>query len=140
MDENNSGACILSLVSPTAAVLGALNVILYSGVYTPLKRRNIACTWAGAVVGAIPPLMGWAMLAPLDGAGRKRGKIWLDSSLATIRLFSAFTMAAMLFAWQFPHFNSLSWNLRQDYSRAGYRVMCVTDPVLCTRTTLRCAG
>lgn len=48
-------------------------------------------------------------------------------------------MAAMLFAWQFPHFNALSWNLRQDYSRAGYRVMCVTDPGLCTRTTLRLA-
>ena len=45
----------------------------------------------------------------------------------------------MLYAWQFPHFNGLSWNLRSDYSRAGYRVMCVTDPRLCARTTIRYA-
>ena len=37
-------------------------------------------------------------------------------------------MAAILYAWQFPHFNALSWNLRADYSRAGYRMMSVTNP------------
>lgn len=40
----------------------------------------------------------------------------------------AFIMAGLLYAWQFPHFNALSWNLRPDYSRAGYRMMAVTDP------------
>lgn len=40
----------------------------------------------------------------------------------------AWLMAGILFAWQFPHFNALSWNLRPDYSRAGYRMMSVTDP------------
>lgn len=40
----------------------------------------------------------------------------------------AWILAGILYAWQFPHFNALSWNLRPDYSRAGYRMMAVTDP------------
>lgn len=43
----------------------------------------------------------------------------------------------MLYSWQFPHFNALSWNLRPDYSRAGYRMMSVTHPRLCRITALR---
>lgn len=46
-------------------------------------------------------------------------------------------MAALLYSWQFPHFNALSWNLRPDYSRAGYRMMAVTNPSLCRRVALR---
>lgn len=49
----------------------------------------------------------------------------------------AWILAGLLYAWQFPHFNALSWNLRPDYSRAGYRMMAVTDPGLCRRTALR---
>lgn len=49
----------------------------------------------------------------------------------------AWIMSGMLYAWQFPHFNALSWNLRPDYSRAGYRMMAVTNPGLCRRTALR---
>lgn len=48
----------------------------------------------------------------------------------------AWIMSSILYAWQFPHFNALSWNLRPDYSRAGYRMMAVTNPDLCRRTTL----
>lgn len=70
------------------------------------------------VVGAIPPLMGWVGCAGSIDAGG-----WI--------------LAGLLYAWQFPHFNALSWNLRPDYSRAGYRMMSVTDPALCRRTTLR---
>lgn len=42
-----------------------------------------------------------------------------------------------MYSWQFPHFNALSWNLRPDYSRAGYRMMAVSHPALCRRTALR---
>lgn len=49
----------------------------------------------------------------------------------------AWLLAALLYSWQFPHFNALSWNLRPDYSRAGYRMMAVTDPALCRRVALR---
>jgi len=49
----------------------------------------------------------------------------------------AWILPSILYAWQFPHFNALSWNLRPDYSRAGYRMMAVTNPDLCRRTTVR---
>lgn len=49
----------------------------------------------------------------------------------------AWIMSGLLYAWQFPHFNALSWNLRADYSRAGYRMMAVTNPKLCRETALR---
>lgn len=52
----------------------------------------------------------------------------------------AWILAGLLYAWQFPHFNALSWNLRPDYSRAGYRMMAVTDPGLCRRVALRYTG
>lgn len=49
----------------------------------------------------------------------------------------AILLGAILFSWQFPHFNALSWNMRHEYARAGYRMMSVTDPKLCLRTALR---
>lgn len=54
-----------------------------------------------------------------------------------ILTLEAWILPSILYAWQFPHFNALSWNLRKDYSRAGYRMMAVTNPNLCRRTTLR---
>uniref|UniRef100_A0A6P7GQA7 Protoheme IX farnesyltransferase, mitochondrial n=1 Tax=Diabrotica virgifera virgifera TaxID=50390 RepID=A0A6P7GQA7_DIAVI len=105
-------------VNGLTASLGLINLILYTSVYTPLKRISILNTWVGSIVGAIPPLMGWAACADSLGPGA-----WL--------------MAALLYSWQFPHFNALSWNLRPDYSRAGYRMMAVTDPALCRRVALR---
>lgn len=49
----------------------------------------------------------------------------------------ALLMGGFLYCWQFPHFNALSWNLREDYSRGGYRMMSVTHPDLCRRVALR---
>ena len=49
----------------------------------------------------------------------------------------AWLLAGIMFAWQFPHFNALSWNLRPDYSRAGYRMMSVINPILCKKVALR---
>ncbi|XP_015365650.1 PREDICTED: protoheme IX farnesyltransferase, mitochondrial [Diuraphis noxia] len=106
-------------VNPVTAALGAANLFLYTSIYTPMKRLSILNTWIGSVVGAIPPLMGWA--------GCTGGVI--DSG--------GLLLAGLLYAWQFPHFNALSWNLRPDYSRAGYRMMSVTNPGLCRRTALR---
>jgi len=112
------GSILYAGCNPLTASLGALTILLYAGVYTPLKRYHHSCTWIGAVVGAIPPLMGYAALTG-----------GLDAR--------ACVLAAVLFSWQFPHFNGLSWNLRGDYSRAGYHIMCVTDEGLCRRTTIR---
>lgn len=109
---------LATTVNMPTAYLGLANIVLYAGIYTPSKRMHIANTWIGAVVGGIPPIMGW--LACTGG---------LD--------IGAFILAGMLYSWQFPHFNALSWNYRPDYSRAGYRMMSVTDPALCRRVTLR---
>ncbi|KAK9728213.1 Protoheme IX farnesyltransferase, mitochondrial [Basidiobolus ranarum] len=114
-----SGVSMLAFgVSPLVAALGAINIGLYAAVYTPLKRISIANTWVGAVVGGIPPMMGWAACTN----GLEPGA-WL--------------LGFILYAWQFPHFNSLSWNLRADYSKAGFRMMAVTDPALNARVSLR---
>ncbi|KAL3110543.1 hypothetical protein niasHT_020014 [Heterodera trifolii] len=111
------GILCLSCNHLTSA-LGFVNLALYAGAYTPMKRIHHSCTWIGAIVGAIPPLMGYsAATGHLDSA--------------------AFVLGALLFSWQFPHFNALSWNLRADYSAAGYKMMCVTNEGLCKRTTLR---
>ena len=78
--------------------------MIFCSVYTPMKRVTVANTWVGSLVGAIPPLIGWA------------------SATGSLNA-SAFVLGGILFAWQFPHFNSLSWNLRPDYSKAGYRLV-----------------
>ncbi|KAL0841834.1 hypothetical protein ABMA28_014075 [Loxostege sticticalis] len=108
-------------VNPLTAALGAGNLFLYTSVYTPMKRMSILNTWLGSVVGAIPPLMGWVGCTGELDAG-------------------ALVLGVILYSWQFPHFNALSWNLRPDYSRAGYRMMAVTDPALCRRVALRHTG
>lgn len=130
-------------VNGYAAALGFGNLILYTSIYTPMKRFSILNTWIGSFgesierfpkksdtfelflivfhlfsVGAIPPMIGWVGCSGSLNAG-------------------AFLLGAVLYSWQFPHFNALSWNLRPDYSRAGYRMMSVSHPDLCRRTALR---
>lgn len=114
-----AGTAILALGSnPLTAALGLGNLALYTLVYTPMKRVSIINTWLGAIVGGVPPLMGWAAcMGQLDPGA------WL--------------LAGFLYAWQFPHFNSLSWNLRGEYSRGGYRMMATSNPALCRRVALR---
>ncbi|KAL5473233.1 hypothetical protein EMCRGX_G027690 [Ephydatia muelleri] len=111
-------ALLATMVNPLTALLGAANILLYAAIYTPLKRFSIANTWVGSLVGAIPPLMGWVACTGHLDAG-------------------AFVLAGLLYAWQFFHFNSLSWGLRADYSRGGYQMAAVTDPDLCRRVALR---
>uniref|UniRef100_A0A8D1UHH0 Protoheme IX farnesyltransferase, mitochondrial n=1 Tax=Sus scrofa TaxID=9823 RepID=A0A8D1UHH0_PIG len=105
-------------VNPLTGALGVFNIFLYTCCYTPLKRVSIANTWVGAVVGAIPPVMGWTAATGSLDAG-------------------AILLGGILYSWQFPHFNALSWGLREDYSRGGYCMMSVTHPALCRRVALR---
>ncbi|GFR43671.1 hypothetical protein Agub_g4779, partial [Astrephomene gubernaculifera] len=90
------------------AALGAANILLYAAVYTPLKQITIANTWVGAVVGAIPPLMGWASAAGELDAG-------------------AIVLAAALFFWQMPHFLALAWMCKADYTAGGFRMLSMVD-------------
>lgn len=118
------GVATLAVLNPLTAALGLANIVLYAFVYTPMKRRHIANTWLGAVVGALPPLMGWAACT---------------GTLHNPTDAPAWCLAALLFAWQFPHFNALSHSLSAQYARGGYRMMSVTNPALNRRTSLRYA-
>jgi protoheme IX farnesyltransferase len=114
-----SGVGILGAgTSFTTCLLGASNLVLYSFVYTPLKRISRWNTWIGAVVGAIPPLMGWT------------------AACEAVNL-SSLLLPALLYSWQFPHFFALSWNLRKEYSRAGYEMLPVLHPEKSTLVAFR---
>jgi heme o synthase len=81
----------------------------YLGLYTPLKTRTTLATAVGAVPGALPPLIGWAAAHGSLSAGG-----WI--------------LFAILFVWQFPHFMAIAWMYREDYARAGIRMLPVVDP------------
>ncbi|KAA8899188.1 UbiA prenyltransferase family-domain-containing protein [Sphaerosporella brunnea] len=116
-------------VNPTVAALGALNIFIYAGVYTPMKRVSVANTWVGAIVGGIPPLMGWAAAS---------GAVALDGTFMELLSHpGGWLLAALLFAWQFPHFNALSWPIREEYRNAGYQMAAWKYPALNARVALR---
>ncbi|KAH7341298.1 UbiA prenyltransferase family-domain-containing protein [Rhizoctonia solani] len=132
-----SGITILAtLVNPLTAALGAFNIVLYSGVYTYMKRRSIFNTWVGGVVGAIPPLMGWTACGGhlLPSPEHPLVFVWpssigdLASTLPLDNPLAAATLFAFLFAWQFPHFNAVSHLTRAGYAQAGYKMLSVLDP------------
>ena len=105
-----AGVGILNeLVNPLTALLGLANIVIYSLVYTPLKPRTSLCTLVGAICGALPPIMGWT------GAGN------------SISL-GAMLLGTILFLWQIPHFLSLVWVCRDDYAKAGFRMLPLIDP------------
>lgn len=91
-----------------AAGLAALTATAYAGAYTPLKRHSTICTFVGAFPGAMPPVLGWAAA---------RGSLGWEPVI----------LFAIVFAWQFPHFHSIAWLYREDYSRAHVRMLAATD-------------
>ncbi|KAF2997382.1 Protoheme IX farnesyltransferase, mitochondrial [Curvularia kusanoi] len=122
-------------VNPTTAFLGAANIVLYAGIYTPMKRMSVLNTWVGAVVGGLPPLMGWTAAA--SQYAHDDGK-W-EELLFGPDSVGGWLCAALLFAWQFPHFNSLSWSIRDEYKNAGYRMLAWVNPRQNGRVALRYA-
>ncbi|KAI9756954.1 MAG: Protoheme IX farnesyltransferase, mitochondrial [Lichina confinis] len=120
-------------VNPTVAALGGINILLYAGVYTPLKRLSVVNTWVGALVGGIPPLMGWAAAAGQSAADSGDWRELLLSPESS----GGWILASLLFAWQFPHFNALSWSIRDEYRRAGYRMLAWVNPKANARVALR---
>ncbi|KAF2641662.1 heme a biosynthesis protein-like protein [Massarina eburnea CBS 473.64] len=119
-------------VNPTTAFLGASNIVLYAAVYTPLKRMSVLNTWVGAVVGGIPPLMGWTAAAGQCAHSGTWQELLFGPDTA-----GGWLCAALLFAWQFPHFNSLSWSIREEYKYAGYRMLAWVNPARNGRVALR---
>jgi protoheme IX farnesyltransferase len=105
-----SGILCLGLrLNPLSGLLAFLTLVSYLFLYTPLKTRTPHCTLIGAFPGAVPPLLGWAAA---------RGELSIE----------AWTLFAILFLWQFPHFHSIAWLYREDYARAGIRMLPVVEP------------
>ncbi|KIW72253.1 protoheme IX farnesyltransferase [Phialophora macrospora] len=130
-----SGLLLLGLgTNPTVAGLSALNIFLYAGVYTPMKRISAANTWIGAILGGIPPLMGWCAAAGEVATSEHHS--WQDLLFSESSL-GGWALAALLFAWQFPHFMSLSHTIRADYQNAGHRMLAWTNPARNARVALR---
>jgi heme o synthase len=96
-------------VNDLTAFLGLVALVSYLVFYTPLKRISSLCTVVGAVPGAIPPMMGWA--AAQNQVGQE-----------------GWTLFAILFLWQMPHFLAIGWIYREDYARAGLPMLAVVDP------------
>jgi protoheme IX farnesyltransferase len=99
------GVYLAVAVNGVASVLAMGTLLSYLFLYTPLKRKTSLCTVVGAFPGAMPPLIGWAAAA----SGRLSIEAW--------------TLYAVLFLWQFPHFMAIAWMYRADYARAGYQVL-----------------
>lgn len=139
---------LYTVVNPTTAVLGFTNIALYAGVYTWMKRRTVWNTWAGAVVGAIPPLMGWtACGGKLLPSATYTPEYFLPSFLSdpTISIdlslidnpLAPLALFLLLFSWQFPHFNALSHLYRSSYAQAGYKMLSVLSPAKNALVSLR---
>lgn len=95
--------------NPITGTLTLLTAVMYVGIYTPLKRHTTLATFIGAFPGAMPALIGWTAA---------RGSIeW-----------PAVALFAIMFVWQFPHFMAIAWLYREDYGRAGIRMLPVIEP------------
>ena len=96
-------------VNALSSLLAAIIVGSYLFLYTPLKRKSAICTVVGSIPGALPPVIGWAAA---------RGELGLE----------AWVLFAILFLWQLPHTLAIGTLYRDDYARAGIRVLPVVDP------------
>ncbi len=94
--------------NPLSAWLGLANLVIYAFIYTPMKRFSTLNTLVGAICGGIPPVMGYTAatghLAP-----------------------AAIALGILLFVWQIPHFLALAWLYRDEYEKAGFRMLPVVD-------------
>ena len=100
-----AGAAYLAFaVNALSSLIAGLTLVSYLALYTPLKRKTPLCTLAGALPGAAPPLIGWAA-----ASGSLSSEAWL--------------LYSVLLLWQMPHFMAIAWMYREDYERAGYKVL-----------------
>jgi protoheme IX farnesyltransferase len=104
-----AGLIYLALaVNLLTSVLGAVTLVSYLFIYTPLKRVTWLNTAIGAVPGALPPLMGWTA-----ARGELTGEGW--------------ALFAILFFWQLPHFFAIAWMYREEYAKAGFKMLSSAD-------------
>ena len=104
----------MAAVNPITAALGLLALVLYVGVYTPMKQRSHIAVWVGGVPGAMPALMGWTAAT---------GRI----DLPGLAVF------AVLFFWQVPHFHAIAMYRQRDYDAAGLKTLPGTHGIPAAR-------
>lgn len=102
------GSILLLAINILTGVIAIATLVIYVFLYTPLKRLSPVSTTIGAIPGALPVFIGWASITN-------------EISTKAIVLF------AVLFYWQLPHFYSLAWMYRDDYAKAGYRLLTTVD-------------
>ena len=106
---SSAGVIYLALAcNALSAALAAVTILIYIFAYTPLKRISSFNTLVGAVPGALPPVIGWVAA---------RGRI--DPG--------AWALFAIMMLWQLPHFFAIAWMYREDYARAGFRMISNDD-------------
>ncbi len=104
-----AGMVMLALGTNSLTVLlGMANVVIYAFIYTPMKRFSTLNTLVGAICGGIPPVMGYTAATGHIAA-------------------SAIALGVLLFVWQIPHFLALAWLYRDEYEKAGFRMLPVVD-------------
>ena len=106
-----AGGIVLLGVSANAlaALMALATLVVYLTIYTPMKRRSSLATLIGAVPGALPPLIGWTAAS---------GSLSLGG----------WSLFAIVFLWQIPHFMAIAWLYRDDYARAGFPMLPVVEP------------
>jgi protoheme IX farnesyltransferase len=106
----SAGLAYLALLvrQPLTVLVAAVTFGTYVFVYTPLKRKTSLNTLVGAVPGALPPVIGWS--AVHGSLGPEAAALFL-----------------ILFVWQVPHFLAIAWLYREDYARAGLKMLPVVD-------------
>lgn len=97
------------LVNLLTSALGAASLLTYVFIYTPLKRVTWLNTVVGAIPGGLPPLMGWTA-----ARGHLSPEGW--------------ALFGILAIWQLPHFMAIAWMYRDEYARAGFKMLPVLDP------------
>ena len=100
-----SSAYLYLFVNSTVAILSCITYITYLFIYTPLKRKTTLNTLVGAIPGALPPIGGWA------------------AATDEINSLEPLTLFLILFCWQIPHFLSLAIIYKDDYAKAGYKML-----------------
>lgn len=91
-----------------SALIGALSLLTYAFIYTPLKRISNIAVFVGAIPGALPPMIGWVAYT---------GTIGLE----------AFVLFSIQFLWQFPHFWAIAWVSHEDYQKAGFQLLPASE-------------
>jgi protoheme IX farnesyltransferase len=95
---------LFTYINLLTALITFLSLVLYAFVYTPLKRVGPVAVFVGAFPGALPPLIGWVAATNMLEVG-------------------AFTLFAIQFVWQFPHFWAIAWVADEDYKKAGFKLL-----------------